>query len=131
MSPTPATLRDSISGSLSHSYGIAAASATSSRSMFAQALARAARPTTSSADSIALLMVGSLTRPQLELVPFWTMFLPSNGTLSTAWGSPKSASQPTLGQTSIFSLTTPQYLEYMTDWSTRFSFVLKPRLLSA
>src|ERR1035441_10162936 len=118
-------------GCLDQSYGAATASSTSSVSIFAHASARACLPTTSSAAFIALLIFGTSTRPQLELVPLLTMYSPLKGTLSTASGSPKSASQPTFGQTSIFSETTPQYFEYITDWSTTLSFVLKPRLVSA
>src|ERR1700693_6121205 len=125
-SPTPATFLDSIEGCLSQSYGAATASATSSSSIFAHAFARASTPTIFDAASIAALIFGWLTRPQLEFVPFLTIRLPLNGTSSVACGSPKSAIQPTFGQMSIFSVTTPQYFEYMTDWSTRLSFVLKP-----
>ena len=56
--------------------------------------------------------------------------LPLNGMSSTAWGSPKSATQPTFGQTSISSAGTPQNFEYIADFSTRLSFVLKPRFCS-
>ena len=58
------------------------------------------------------------------------MCLPLNVTSSTACGSPKSAAQPTFGQTSISSAGVPQNFEYMTDWSTRLSFVLNPRFFS-
>src|ERR1700690_4082091 len=128
--PMPRTSLDSISGSLLHSYGTTTASSTSSLSIFAHASPRALTPMTFAAASIAALIFGWLTSPQLEFVPFLTIRLPLNGTSSTACGSPKSATQPTFGQTSIFSDTTPQYFEYMTVCSTRFSFVLKPRLLS-
>src|ERR1700744_1935424 len=117
-------------GSFAHWYGTATASSTSSRSIFAHASPRALLPTTFEAASIAALIFGWLTRPQLEFVPFWTIRLPLNGTSSTACGSPKSGIQPTFGQTSIFSDTTPQYFEYMTVCSTRFSFVLKPSFCS-
>src|ERR1700749_2931353 len=126
----PSTSLDSMYGSFAHWYGIATASATSSSSIFAHASPRAFSPTACAAASIAALIFGWLTRPQLEFVPFCTIRLPLNGTSSTACGSPKSAIQPTFGQTSIFSETTPQYFEYMTVCSTRFSFVLKPRLFS-
>src|ERR1700756_5953736 len=117
-------------GSFAHWYGTATASSTSSRSILAHASPRALVPTTFDAASIAALIFGWLTTPQFEFVPFLAIRLPLKGTSRTACGSPKSAIQPTFGQTSIFSLTTPQYLEYMTVCSTRLSFVLKPRLRS-
>src|ERR1700704_1635034 len=113
--PTPATSFDSIAACLSQSYGMATASSTSSLSMAAQALFRASLPITASAFSIAWLIFGWFTRPQLELVPLVTINLPLNGTSSAACGSLKSAIQPTFGQTSIASVTTPQNFEYITD----------------
>src|ERR1700712_5055587 len=113
-SPTPTTSLDSIPGSLSQSYGITAACSTSSSSIFAHAFARASLPTIGSAASIALLIFGMFTCPQLGL-PEGEIVLPLNGTCNTAWPSPKSATQPTFGQTSISSAGTPQYFEYMTD----------------
>src|SRR5207302_7473635 len=106
------------------------ASSTSSLSILAHASPRAFSPTTFVAASIAALIFGWLTRPQLELLPFLTIRLPLKGTSSTACGSPKSGTHPTFGQTSIFSDTTPQYLEYITVCSTRLKWVLNPRFFS-
>ena len=57
--------------------------------------------------------------------------VPANVGSSTVCGSAKSRIQPTVGQTSISCFGTPQYLLYITDWSTSVKFVLKPRLWTA
>jgi hypothetical protein len=59
------------------------------------------------------------------------MFEPEKAGSRIVWGSAKSRSQPTFGQTSMLRAGTPQYFEYMTLWSTTVKFVLNPRLWTA
>src|SRR5690349_8529372 len=73
---TPLTLADSMSGCLSQIHGTTPAWSVTCLSIAAQAAGRCSFGS-SSASSIALLMVGSLSCGQLEL-PWSRMFLPLN-----------------------------------------------------
>ena len=95
------TLADWISGCLSQIHGMAGACAVTCLSISAQAAARSSFGS-SSALSIALLMVGSSSSDQLEL-PCSRMFLPLKVGSSIVCGSAKSFSQPTFGQIATFA----------------------------
>src|SRR4051794_2515927 len=90
---TPLTFGDSISGVLSQIHGTAGACAVTILSMFAHAAGRWSLGS-SSAESIALLIVGSLSCGQFEL-PCGRMFLPLKVGSSIVWPSEKSLFQPT------------------------------------
>src|SRR5262245_43650220 len=93
---TPLTLADWISGCLSQIHGSTPACSVTCLSIAAQAAGRCSFGS-SSASSIALLIVGSSSCGQLEL-PCSRMFLPLNVGSSIVWPSAKSFSQPTFGQ---------------------------------
>src|SRR5205807_10155966 len=108
---------------------IAAACATSFSSILAHALARASLPLTASASFIAALTSGLLNWPWLTF-PVGTIVVPLNVIFRIVCGSAKSAIQPPLGQTSMFSLGTLQYFAYIVAVSTSVIFVVKPRFFS-
>src|SRR3954466_8939974 len=101
MDATPLTLADWMSGCLSQIHGTTPACSVTILSTLAQAAGRSSFGS-SSASSIALLMVGSLSCGQLEL-PCSRMFLPLNVGSSIVWPSAKSLFQPTFGQIATFA----------------------------
>src|SRR5947209_8626677 len=98
-------------------------------SIWPQALARSAVPTASLAFSIAASIAGSLSWDQAWLL-VGVMLVLSNVGARTVWGSAKSRTHPTFGQTLTSSFGVPQNFVYMIDWSTSLKFVLKPRFWS-
>src|SRR3954453_12104537 len=122
---TALTLDDLTSGGLSHVHGITAAVPVTILSIWAHAFARAAGSSRTSALPIALLIFGSFSWAQFELLVA-LMALPLNVGSSIDCGSGKSFSQPTLGQTSGAFFGTPQNFEYIVSRVTGRKSTLKP-----
>src|SRR3954471_7528043 len=122
---TALTSVDFTSGGLSQYHGIAAAVPVTCLSIAAHAFPRAPGSVSTSALAIALLMAGSFSCGQFELL-LWTMFFPLKVGSSIDCGSAKSFSQPTLGQTSGSVFGTPQNFEYIVSRVTGRKLTLNP-----